>query len=151
LLSFFLIFAVYTWPLLSQVPFVRGDTNNDGSVDVVDVGNIFAYLFSTGESPPCQDAWDANDDGLLNIADPITILGSYCSGSRAFCEPWEAPGADPTQDDLSCEAVPSYKAFPEEGITLGVGDCLIAGGEESKGKASLWITTDKPVGGFSLR
>ncbi len=145
--------ALCTNSLRSDVPFIRGDTNGDGAVDVVDACNIFAYLFGKAEAPPCGDAWDANDDGWINIADGMRIIGSFCLGGRRMPPPSGAPGNDPTSDDLGCVEVPVYEPIAGEAITIGISDCLIPGGDQPDTYASVWLSTDRPVVGleFTLR
>lgn len=57
--------------------FVRGDCNNTGTLDVVDVTQLLHTLFpgiSTPTPATCLDACDANDDGLVNVADVVTQI-----------------------------------------------------------------------------
>ena len=61
------------------------------------------YLFRGGEPPPCRDAADANDDGRINLTDPVAILQVLFRGESALPEPFTAPGEDPTPDELDCE------------------------------------------------
>lgn len=61
------------------VPFVRGDVNQDGSVDIADVIYSLGYLFG-GLTLSCHDAADTNDDGTVDIADPISLLGFLFNG-----------------------------------------------------------------------
>ncbi len=57
-----------------QVEFVRGDANNDGSVNIADGIWMLAELFLGGVSFDCREAKDANADGAFDTADPITVL-----------------------------------------------------------------------------
>jgi hypothetical protein len=50
----------------------------------------------------CEDAGDANDDGRLNISDPIFTLDSLFRGGKSMPPPYPEAGADPTADDLFC-------------------------------------------------
>jgi hypothetical protein len=52
----------------------------------------------------CIDAADANDDGKVNLADAITILGYLFSGAASLPGPFAECGSDPTADTLGCEA-----------------------------------------------
>lgn len=83
--------------------FLRGNCNGDATVDLADPIFVEQYLFSGGEIPPCLSACDANDDGLINIADSITTLSFLFSGSGPLPLPFPLCGADPTEDDLSCD------------------------------------------------
>ena len=62
--------------------FMRGDINDDGSLDVVDATFLLFHLFMMGEPPGCDDAADVNDDGLLDSADVISLLNFLFSGQN---------------------------------------------------------------------
>ena len=50
--------------LVMARPFIRGDVNNDGAVDIGDPIYLLNALFVVGSEPPqCNDAADVNDDG----------------------------------------------------------------------------------------
>ncbi len=84
-------------------PFLRGDGNADGTVDVADAIFSLSALFSGGPLGECLDALDSNDDGLIDVADPVALLDSLFG---ATVTPLPAPsascGEDPTLDELSC-------------------------------------------------
>ncbi len=82
--------------------FLRGDSNRDGKHDISDAVYTLNFLFAGGPPPPCADAADANDDGHLDISDPVAGLNTLFSGAGALPEPNEAPGFDPTDDELRC-------------------------------------------------
>jgi CD109 antigen len=85
--------------------FRRGDSNNDGTVNLSDAVTALNYLFLGVWNHPqsfCEDAADTNDDGTLNITDPIYILNFLFLGGRAPPEPYPDPGEDPTVDKLKC-------------------------------------------------
>ncbi|MEE8142971.1 MAG: hypothetical protein V3T77_07720, partial [Planctomycetota bacterium] len=82
--------------------FVRGDTNNDGSVNVADPVFNLEYQFNMGPSF-CLDAQDTNDDGQLNLADPIYNLNYQFSEGPAPPAPFPSAGSDPTGDTLGCD------------------------------------------------
>ena len=46
---------------------------------------------------------DANDDGTVDIADAIVVLGHLFSSSGDLPEPFGECGFDPTMDTLGCE------------------------------------------------
>ncbi len=50
-----------------------------------------------------QTQVDANDDGSLNIADAIAILGYLFGRTPRLPDPFDACPPDPTEDTLSCE------------------------------------------------
>ena len=47
--------------------------------------------------------FDANDDGVLNLTDPVRLLRYRFVGGAPLPPPFPDPGIDPTEDDLSCE------------------------------------------------
>jgi hypothetical protein len=62
--------------------------------------SLLGYLFSGG-SLTCRDAGDANDDGLLDIADAISLLGYFFSGGAEPPPPHPGCGFDPGAE-LGC-------------------------------------------------
>ena len=58
----------------SRRPFVRGNVNDDGAVDVGDAIYLLAFLFSMGSPPFIPESGDVNADGAIDIADPIALL-----------------------------------------------------------------------------
>ena len=83
--------------------FLRGDSNDDGQVDVSDAVAVLGYLFQGGEAPYCADASDANDDGEVNIGDPILMLRSLFQGTARISAPYPRAGYDRTPDELDCD------------------------------------------------
>ena len=83
--------------------FLRGDSNDDGQVDVSDAVAVLSYLFQGGVAPYCADASDANDDGEVNIGDPIVVLRSLFQGTARIMAPYPRAGYDRTPDELDCD------------------------------------------------
>ncbi len=77
-------------------PFVRGDANNDGAVDIGDAIFTLGFLFSQGTPPTCMDAADSNDDGAVDIGDAIYTLAFLFSNGAPPPPPFPAAGLDPT-------------------------------------------------------
>ncbi|HVR74449.1 MAG TPA: hypothetical protein VMT52_08965 [Planctomycetota bacterium] len=86
----------------AQAHFLRGDANNDTSVNIADAIFTLGYLFLGSDTPPCLDAADTNDDGSTDIADPIYTLSALFSGGPPPAAPYPIFEADPTEDDLGC-------------------------------------------------
>lgn len=86
-----------------QPQFIRGDGNLDSVRDISDVISTLTYLFGGGTTS-CEDAHDSNDDGALNIADPVQLLGHLFSGAGELPLPGGTCGGDPTVDSLGCDA-----------------------------------------------
>ena len=85
-----------------QPYFVRGDSNDDGTVDISDAIHGLQFLFTGGEIV-CEDATDNNDDGALDIADPIALLARLFGGAPPLPLPSDISfGPDPTSDVLVC-------------------------------------------------
>ena len=89
-------------------PFIRGDSNGDGDVDLSDTVYTLLYLYNGGRGFPCAKAADANDDGVVDIADAIAVLNHLFAGAGPLPEPFGECGVDPTPEDpeLGCESYP---------------------------------------------
>ena len=86
--------------------FIRGDSNDDGVLNVSDAVFTLSFLFIGDEQPECLAANDTNDDGTLNITDVIRTLNFlFLGGTDAPPAPFPDPGADPTRD-LGCREPP---------------------------------------------
>ena len=90
----------------SEPQFMRGDINDDATMDLSDGINLLAYLFTGGTEPGCFDGADTNDDGALNLADAILILSHLFTGGPPPVEPYNGCGSDPTADSLDCATTP---------------------------------------------
>jgi hypothetical protein len=96
-------FVLESYQLGGDLSFERGDSNQDGNVDLSDPIDTLGYLFLGAAAPACRDAADADDNGTLEITDPIATLEFLFLGA----EPLPAPGPttcgiDPTSDTLDC-------------------------------------------------
>ena len=87
--------------LVGNLPFIRGDVNLSGSLNLSDAISGLAHLFQ-GAPAGCRKAIDFNDNGSLNIADIIGLLSYLFSGGAAPVTPFPACGDDPTPDALDC-------------------------------------------------
>ena len=86
--------------------FIRGDSNDDGVLNVSDAVFTLSFLFIGDEQPECLAANDTNDDGAINITDVIRTLNFlFLGGTNAPPAPFPDPGADPTPD-LGCREPP---------------------------------------------
>jgi hypothetical protein len=71
-------------------------------VDISDAIHALQFLFTGGEVI-CEDATDVNDDGALDIADPIALLARLFVGAGPLPLPSDISfGPDPTSDLLAC-------------------------------------------------
>ena len=90
------------WEVLEdggEPQFVRGDTNDDGAVNIADAIATLGFLFGGDATPTCQDASDTNDDGAVNIADAIATLGHLFGGGGPLPAPFPSCGVDPAPAD----------------------------------------------------
>ena len=86
---------------LYNASFVRGDSNEDGAVNIADPVRTLVILFKGYPMPECADAVDANDDGRLDISDPVTELNFLFRAGEALPAPGSAfSGFDRTGDSL---------------------------------------------------
>lgn len=97
---------VFYTGLVTQ-PFVRGDANGNGNVEITDAVTLLAFLFAGGVVE-CETAADCNADGGLNLGDAVAILDYLFNEGAAPASPFPlcGPGA---AHALHCS---SYVACP---------------------------------------
>ncbi len=83
------------------VPFVRGDGNGDGLLDISDPVQTLEYIFGSAQAS-CLAAIDFDDGGELDIADAIAQLSYVFGTGPAPVAPFPDCGIDPTPDNLGC-------------------------------------------------
>ena len=69
------------WKLIKQGGILRGDVNEDGSVNITDVTALIDYLLSGSTEGINLDNTDCNQDESINIADVTTLIDYLLSGS----------------------------------------------------------------------
>lgn len=79
--------------------FIRGDANQDGSVDLADAISNLQMLFS-GAVFGCLQALDGNSDGNLDVSDPVYLLNALFAGGQPPAAPY--PNCGPGSGALSC-------------------------------------------------
>lgn len=86
--------------------FIRGDANEDSSVDISDAVCILFFLFIGGDTtcgdPDCMDALDVNDDGATDVSDGVYGLSYLFQAGPPPPPPGGLCGPDPTEDTLNC-------------------------------------------------
>jgi len=87
-------------PISRAVLFRRGDSNGDEKHDLTDAVTILGCLFLGSPCMDCPPSRDVNDDGLLNIVDPIFLLQWLFLDGAAPPPPLELCGVDHTADRL---------------------------------------------------
>lgn len=95
-------------PPAPATPFVRGDANQDGGLDIGDPLSTLNQLF-LGDLSTCVVASDANDDGARDLADVVFLLDSIFTGGALPTAPYPDCGVDPTPDTIECV---EYDACP---------------------------------------
>jgi hypothetical protein len=86
--------------------FIRGDSNDDGAVDLSDASFILSTLFTSSDGPgiSCADSADTDDDGVINLTDAVRLLNFLFRGGEPPAPPFQVCGGDPTGDVLpSCD------------------------------------------------
>ncbi len=94
-----------TATIVSESPdpgFVRGDTNNDDTIDIADAIWLLNYLFQGGPAPACLDAGDTNDDTGIDIGDSVYLMNYQFISGPPPPSPFPGCGTDPTPDLLDC-------------------------------------------------
>jgi hypothetical protein len=100
----FIVFASLLTPGFECPRFIRGDSNQDGRVDLADAIRTLDFLFQDGQVD-CHDAADADDGGSINITDPIyTLLFLFSAGAPPPAPGPVECGRDETTDRLECLA-----------------------------------------------
>ncbi len=131
-----------------ELEFLRGDVNADGNISTSDALMLRRWLFNGDRPPPCHDAADFDDSGMLNITDQIQILVfAFLDNARAPAQPFPDPGVDPTPDDVACE---SYDVVAPEATDdlIDIGEIEAGAGEEVL--VPVFVTNSVPVEAFQL-
>ena len=84
-------------------PFLRGDSDSSGGVNLTDAIHLLNVLFQGADIPDCPDSSDLDDDGRITLTDVIVILNFLFRGGLAPAAPYPEPGQDPTADGLQCQ------------------------------------------------
>jgi hypothetical protein len=87
------------------IPFLRGDANADGVVDLSDAVFMLESLCHRGIALPCEAAADSNRDGVINISDAVYSLEYMFSGGPPPPAPFPACGTHRT--GLGCDGHPA--------------------------------------------
>ena len=73
-------FSPVEWELYVEPTFLRGDVNDDGSVDIVDVSDLIDYVLSGDATGINLLAADCDQDGSVSISDVSAIIDYVLSG-----------------------------------------------------------------------
>jgi hypothetical protein len=127
-----IVFTTY----VTSAPFLRGDGNQSGAVDVSDAIGVLLYMFTEESSPPeCLDAADANDSGAIDLGDAVWTLNYLFAGGPPPPPPFPLCGDDPTDDDLSCKSFGPHLCGGQ-GILTGATGCKSFAKEGREGGSS---------------
>ncbi len=55
-------------------PFILGDINGDGEVNVADISQLIDIILSTDDWTDALDVWDVNNDHEINVSDVTTLI-----------------------------------------------------------------------------
>ena len=90
-------------PAAPQDLFLRGDTDENGTLDLTDGIRTLNFLFSGGEPPGCFDSADTDDNGAIELTDAVGTFSFLFLGAAAPPAPGHVTcGEDPTVDTLEC-------------------------------------------------
>lgn len=83
--------------------FIRGDVDQNGSLDLADGIGVLQFLF-LNTATTCYSSLDADDTGNVSISDAVRVLCAvFCPGAPAPAGPYPGCGVDSTDDDGTCE------------------------------------------------
>lgn len=91
-------------------PFIRGDCNDDGTVDLSDPVFNLEHQFLGRYDPDCLAALDTNADGAVDLSDPIYNLEHQFLGRPAPLAPYPDCGPEslPPARALPCDRQPAH-------------------------------------------
>jgi hypothetical protein len=67
-------------------PWICGDANGSGGVDIDDAVSLIGYIFSSGPAPEPLEAGDVNCSGGIDIDDAVYLINYIFSGGSAPCD-----------------------------------------------------------------
>ena len=70
---------------ITSPPYVCGDANSTGSVNISDAVFLIAYIFSGGPAPNPLISGDADCSGNVNISDAVYLINHIFGGGPAPC------------------------------------------------------------------
>jgi hypothetical protein len=94
-------------PSPPRLVFVRGDSNDDGHVDISDAVCVLNWLFLGAPESGCVAATNTNGDETADISDAVYLLGHLFLGGAAPVPPFPdcGPGTLPA-DEATCDTPP---------------------------------------------
>lgn len=86
------------------VTYIRGDTNEDGSVTTADAIQLLAEIFGLQPTGECPAIGDVDRSGTRDLADPVSLLSYLFLGGGAPAAPFPGCSQDPIGPLLECTA-----------------------------------------------
>jgi hypothetical protein len=88
-------------------PFIRGDANQDLTVELSDAISVLAHLFNGSVDDRCLDTMDADGDRELAVTDAIYLIQYQFLGGTPPPQPFPGCGVDPQGGDaIPCREYP---------------------------------------------
>jgi hypothetical protein len=141
----FALAAVFAAGDLSAQAFVRGDANSDGRVSGSDAHFVLSFLFRGFQAPECQRTADVDDNGSIEITDPVFLLNFLVLGGPPPCEPFPQPGED-AQSALSCREYTPEPPVEDPRYALEVSDAIASA--DGTTTITLFVTNPASVAGY---
>lgn len=87
---------------LTPAPFIRGDCNGNGSLELGDLFHLLQTLFLHGDPLLCEAACDSNADTRIDIADVIAPLDTLYQGGPPLPAPFPSCDSPAETSPLAC-------------------------------------------------
>ncbi|MCK4403990.1 MAG: SBBP repeat-containing protein [candidate division Zixibacteria bacterium] len=78
-------FSEQMWSFFLVLPFISGDANGDGVIDLGDVVYLINYLYRNGTAPDPLPAGDCNCDGIVDLGDVVYLINYLYRGGPPPC------------------------------------------------------------------
>ena len=92
--------------------FLRGDTNDDGLVDISDGIRVLGWLFLGEAEPPCLASGDVNGDAEVDLSDASYLFGFLFLGGPGLHLPYPSCGPGTLGSDFESCATPPESCLP---------------------------------------
>ena len=91
-----------TLSFLGGPPFIRGDIDGSGAIEVVDVIETVRVVMRIGGPERCAEVTDVDNDGILLISDPILLLLFLFARGAPPAPPFPSCAPSPEPEDEPC-------------------------------------------------
>lgn len=88
--------------------FLRGDCNDDGTVNIADASRLLNWLFLDHSEPDCLAAANTNGENAIDITDAAYLVNFLFVGGSPLPPPYPACGTSdlPSDEELGCLTPP---------------------------------------------